>query len=156
MGRTLAPIPLGTPITDRDGTITPFFRQRWQDVSDGWAQTGSATRLRLVDQTAARGGTTVLTVVTAGLYRVSWYLRRTRVDGVSASVAVLLFFTDVDGTTVGYTGPASTTDSLNEWQGIVLPIRCGAPTDIVLATSYASNTPGAMRYDLEVAVEFLP
>ena len=157
MPRTgLAPIPLGTPIVGGDGTITPFFRQRWQDVSDGWGQTASAQRVRLADQTGAIAATTLLTVVAAGLYRVSWYLRTTRADGVSSSVAVTLGFVDVDGVVLTYPGAALAGDVVTGWQGVVVPIRCGAPTDVTIATAYDSNTPGALRYDLEVSVEFLP
>jgi hypothetical protein len=156
MPRTLGPIPLGTPITDRDGTITAFFRQRWQDVDAGWAQTGTVARLSLPTQSGAGGFTRILTVVTAGLYRVSWYLRRTRIDGVSASVQVHLQFTDTDGQVLYFSGPASTVDTLQEWQGVVTPLRCAAPSNVNLFVTYSSTTPGQMQYDLEIAAEFLP
>jgi hypothetical protein len=157
MPRTgLAPIPLGTPIVARDGTITPFFRQRWQDVSDGWGQTASAQRVRLADQTGAIAATALLTVVTAGLYRVSWFLRTTRIDGGGSSVQVTLSFVDVDGVVLSYPGAALAGDVVTGWQGVVVPIRCGAPTDVTIAVAYASTTPGAMQYALEVSVEFLP
>jgi hypothetical protein len=156
MPRALAPIPLGTPITDRDGTITPFFRLRMEAISEGWSQTASASRVSLGAQTAAVASRSVLTVVIAGVYRVSWYLRKTRADGASSSVAVTLGFVDVDGTALTITGGALTLDSVAAWQGVTIPIRCGAPTDITVAVAYASGTPGQMRYDLEIAVEFLP
>jgi hypothetical protein len=158
MPRTgLAPIPLGTPIVERDGTITTFFRQRWQDVSDGWGQTASAQRVRLLDLTASVPATTLLTVVTAGLYRLSWYLRITRPDPVSASVHVGYAFTDLDGTALGtYDDPPLTSNSISSCRSFTGLIRCLAPSDIIIIADYVSNTPGALRYDLEVSVEFLP
>ena len=95
-------------------------------------------------------------MVTPGLYRVSWYLRITRADPVSSSVTVGVSFVDVDGVALGYSGAALTGNAVNWWQGVVVPIRCGAPTDITVAVAYDSGTPGALRYDLEVSVEFLP
>jgi hypothetical protein len=156
MPRSLAPIPLGTPITERDGTISAFFRQRWQDVGNGWTQTPSLAQASRKAQTAALGTTTLLTVVTPGLYRVSWYLRITRPDPVSSSVTVGVNFLDVDGQALSYSGAAVTGNTVNLWQGVVVPIRCGAPTDITISVAYASTTPGALRYDLEACVEFLP
>jgi hypothetical protein len=104
----------------------------------------------------AAAPTTLLTVMTPGVYRVSWYLRITRPDGGSSSVTVTIGFVDLDGVALTYTGPALTLDTLGAWQGVTVPIRCGAPSDLTIAVDYASNTAGQMRYDLEVAVEFLP
>jgi hypothetical protein len=156
MGRTLGPIPLGSPIVERDGTITAFFRQRWQDVSDGASETPTKHSLTLGARTAAQPATSVWTTTVAGLYRVSWYLRKTRADGGSSSATVTIGFVDVDGQALTYAGAALTLDSLGAWQGVTVPIRCQAPTDITVAVAYASATPGAMRYDLVAAVEFLP
>jgi hypothetical protein len=156
MGRSLAPIPLGSPIVERDGTITAFFRQRWQDVGAGWTETPSVQQARRVAQTAALATTAVWTTTAAGMHRVSWYLRKTRADGVSSSATVTIGFVDLDGVALSYPGPALTLDSVGAWQGVIVPIRCGTPTDITAAVAYASATPGAMRYDLEVRVEYLP
>jgi hypothetical protein len=156
MPRALGPIPLGAPIVERDGTITAFFRQRWQDVGDGWTETPTKQGVSLGARTGAVATTAVWTTQQAGVYRVSWYLRKTRADGVSSSVAVTLGFVDVDGQALSITGGALTPDSVGAWQGVTIPIRCLAPSDITIAVAYASATPGQMRYDLEVKVEFLP
>lgn len=155
MPRALAPIPLGTPITDRDGTITPFFRLRMEAISAGWTDTPTQQRVSFGAQTAALTTTRVLTTTVAGLYRVSWYLRVTQPAGSSSSAAVTLGFVDVDGVALTITGGALTGNTLQAWQGVTFPIRCGAPTDVTAAVAYAS-TPAGMRYDLEIAVEFLP
>jgi hypothetical protein len=152
----VGPIPLGTPITDKDGTITPFFRQRWQDVGEGWTQTPTVAQAGRPAQTAALAPTAVWTATVAGVHRVSWYLRKTRADGVSSSATVTVGFLDLDGQALTYAGPALTLDSLGAWQGGIVPIRCLAPSDITVAVAYASATPGQMRYDLEVKVEVLP
>src|SRR5580765_975642 len=108
MPRALAPIPLGTPITDRDGTITAFFRLRMEAIGAGWNETPSAARVTLGAQTGALATTRVLTTTVSGLYRVSWYLRVTRADPVSSSAAVTLSFVDVDGASLTITGGALT------------------------------------------------
>jgi hypothetical protein len=157
MPRSLGPIPLATPIVEpRDGTITAFFRQRWQDVGDGWTETPTVQHARQPGQTAALATTAVWTTKAAGVYRVSWYLRVTRADGVSSSATVTIGFVDLDGVALTYAGPALTLNTLGAWQGVTVPIRCQALTDITVAVAYASATPGQMRYDLEVPVEFLP
>jgi hypothetical protein len=156
MPRALGPIPLGTPITDRDGTITVFFRQRWQDLGAGWSETPTVQHVGLGAQTGAIPATAVWTAGAVGIYRVSWYVRKTRADGVSSSVAVTLGFLDVDGTALNYADAPLTLDTVGAWRGATVPIRCRAPSDITVAVAYASATPGQMRYDLDVKVEFLP
>ena len=83
-------------------------------------------------------------------------MRITRPDPVSASVHVGYAFTDLDGTALGTYDDPLTSNSIGSWRSFTGLIRCLAPSDIIIIADYTSATPGALRYDLEVSVEFLP
>jgi len=157
MPRALPPIPANTPIADpKDGTITTFMRMRWQQLVDGWAESGSVETLTpVLAKTAALVTTSVFTVFGTGDYRVTWYLRKTRADGVASSATVTIGFVDVDSQALTYTGPALTLDTVAAWQSETKEVRCINSSDITVAVAYSSTTPGQMRYDLVVKVEQL-
>src|SRR6185436_17705228 len=150
MPRALPPIPANTPIADpKDGTITTFMRMRWQQLVDGWAESGSVETLTpVLAKTAALVTTSVFTVFGTGDYRVTWYLRKTRADGVASSATVTIGFVDVDSQALTYTGPALTLDTVAAWQSETKEVRCINSSDITVAVAYSSTTPGQMRYDL--------
>jgi hypothetical protein len=156
MPRALPPIPAGVPIADKDGGITTFFRLRWQQLVDGWSQSGSEASFTAIGRTAALATASVLTTLSAGKYRVSWYLRKTRPDGAASAAAVTLGWVDLDSVALSVTGAALTLDTVQAVQTGIQIVRCLNATDITIAVSYASATAGQMRYDLEVLVEFLP
>ena len=156
MPRALPPIPSNTPIADpKDGRITTFMRLRWQELVDGWAQSGSVATVPVLAQTAALATTSVYTTFASGDYRVSWYLRKTRADGAASSATVTIGCVDQDGQALTYTGAALTVDSVAAWQSETKQIRCVASSDLTVAVAYSSTTPGQMRYDLVVKVEQL-
>ncbi len=156
MSNFLSPIPGGVAITDKAGVITTFFRLRWQELIDRFRFTPSVANTTVTGQAAAIGTTTLYTAVTAGLYRVSWYLRKTLADGVSSSLQVTIGFLDL-GQAESVTGAALTTDTNAAFQsGNVQLIRCDANSDITGEVAYASNTPGAMQFDAAFTVEFVP
>jgi hypothetical protein len=155
MPRALPPIPAGVPIAEKDGGITTFFRLRWQQLVDGWAQSGSVATVPLAAKTGALATTSVFTVLGSGDYRVTWYLRKTRADGVASSATVTLGFVDLDSQPLIYAGAALTLDTVAAWQSETKQIRCINSSDITVAVAYSSTTPGQMRYDLVVKVELL-
>lgn len=157
MPRTLPPIPVNTPIADpKDGSITTFMRLRWQQLVDGWAQSGTVNAFVAPAQTAAIATTVVETTLAAGRYRVTWYLRKTRADGAGSSATVTIGFVDLDGQPLTYAGAALALDTLAAWQSDTKLIRAHGATDVTVAVAYSSTTPGQLRYDLEVTVEYLP
>jgi hypothetical protein len=156
MPRALPPIPANTPIADvKDGTITTFMRLRWQQLVDGWAQTGATAAFSTVaaGQTAALPTTAVFTTPTPGVYRVTWFVRKTRADGAASSLTVTIGGVDLDGQPLTYSGAALTLDTTTAWQSDTKLLRCRAPSDLTVAVAYSSTTAGQMRYDLEVRVE---
>jgi hypothetical protein len=144
------------PIADKDGGITTFFRLRWQQLVDGWAQSGSVALFTAIGRTTALATTSVLTTLSTGKYRVSWYLRKTRADGAASAAAVTLGWVDLDGVALSVTGAALTLDTVQAVQSGMQIVRCLTASDVTVAVSYLSSTPAQMRYDLEVTVEYLP
>lgn len=116
---------------------------------------------------AALGTTTVYTTVQPGIYRLTWYCKKVAADGAaSTSGALTVAYTEVDGTSMTITAPATisagtiatqnATDSATTTGvliGLPIMINCQAATAITVAMAYSSTTPGNMKYNLHVNVE---
>lgn len=150
----LGEIPVGVAITDKDGVITLFFRLLWQQLIDGFVKTPTAATVERTNQGAVIATTSAYLVRAAGLYRVSYYTRKTVADGVSSSLTVTLGWTD-HAVPLTEAGAALATDTVSTQQSGSKLIYADANSDITFAVAYASNTPGAMRYQIEVSVEQL-
>lgn len=149
----LAPLPLGVPITAKDGTPTEFYRLRWEELRTGVREvSASAEPLSLINQHAAVPLTTVATPGVGGIFRFGYYLRKTFADGVSSSVAVTFTWTD-GGVVLSETLAALTLDTTLAQQSGVKIVRADALTTLSVSASYASNTPARMGYDLIVFAE---
>lgn len=155
MPQSLAPIPAGVVIVDREGTITDFFRLQWQQLINGFQQSPSVASVLAVDQTAAIATTAAFTTRTTGTYRVTYYLRKTVADGVSSSLTFTWGWTE-DGVPLTSSAAALTLDTTAASQSGSLVVEADAATDLTYAVSYASNTPARMTYRIRVTTEFLP
>lgn len=106
---------------------------------------------RLLNQSASIAATTLYTTAGPGLYLVLWYARITTADAVSSSLTVALSGTD--SVVCTKTFPAITGNTTATIDSGVLLFRPSAtPSAVKYATTYASNTPVAMRYSLEMIV----
>jgi len=87
-----------------------------------------------------------------GLYRLTYYARITTIDAVSSSLTVTLTWTDgaVSPTLAGAAMTGNTTTTVQSGSAM---IHLDAASPISYATTYASNTPGAMKYALYILVE---
>jgi hypothetical protein len=154
MPKSLGEIPNDYPIVEPEaGTINTFFRFRWEELRVGFQSVPSVGRTQELAQTAAIPTTAVYTTKSEGLYRVSYYLRRTVNDGVSSSAQVTLGWiesgvplTEVE-TAVTEAGVAEQSFSKVVWADSV--------TDLTFSVAYASNTPAKMTYRIDVVVEQL-
>lgn len=153
MPKSLGLIPQGVVIVDKDGAITDFFRLRWEELRSGFQTSPTAAALQKIGQTAALATTALLTTKSAGLYRISWYLRRTVNDGVSSSATVTLGWQE-SGVPLTEAQTPVTEAGTAEQSGSKLVWADGA-TDLSIAVAYASNTPGLMAYRLDTSVEQL-
>lgn len=154
MARTLSPIPSGTVIVDRGGAITDFFRLRWEELRAAFGSTPAAGSIQKLAQNAALVTTAVFTTRVAGLYRISYYLRKTTADGVSSALTFTFGWTET-GFAQTEAQAALTTDAVTAEQSGSKVVWADANTDLTAAIAYASNTPGQMVYRADVAVESL-
>jgi len=131
-----------------------------------WMQDSLTTRVQsapqslktveLTDQNASIGATPVpLGSVTAGRYRVSYYARVTSPDGVASSLTVTIRWTE-GAVSLSLSGAAMTGDTTTTVQSGMMLLQVDANVSIEYATTYASNTPGLMKYRLTVQVEAVP
>lgn len=154
MARALSAIPVGSQIVDKAGAITIFFRFRWQQLIDSFAQSPVVGQIQKPGQTAALGATAIYTTKSAGWYRVSFYMRKTVIDGVSSSLTATMSWTET-GVPLTETGAALATDAVSAQQTGEKTVWADGATDITIAIAYASNTPNRMTYRLDASVEQL-
>jgi hypothetical protein len=123
----------------------------------------------LVGQTAAKATTTLYVVPATGTgqYELSWNAKVTTADAVSSTLGPLtITYADPDGVVQTITTPAyskagapETSDTGNSTTtvllGVPLMLNCKASTNITYATAYASNTAGAMAYNLHIKLKAL-
>lgn len=163
MATQLAPIASDAPIVASDpktqqltGNISTFFR-KWLLALTQLLQAAvvvQGTALTKATQNAALVTTTLWTTTQAGLYRVTYTVRVVAVDGVSSSVQVTIGWLDggVAQTQIGATVNGDTTVSRDQTS---LPMFVDANSTITIAASYASNTPGQMKYTLRAIAELV-
>lgn len=155
MANFLSPIPSGVAITDQSGVITTFFRLRWEELRNKFAFSSSVANQAFTTSNAALVTTTLYTTLTSGMYRVSWYLRKTVTDGAGSSLQPTIGFLDLAQAET-FVGPALVTDTNAAFQSGSQVIRCDANSDITAAVAYASTTPTFMQYEAVFIVEFIP
>lgn len=154
MPRTLDPIPVDVPIVEKDGSITIYFRRLWDTLIAGYQNIGSRAAVALTGQTAAIVTTSAYTTLSSGLYRISWYMRKTVADGVSSSLTVTLGWSE-SGIALTEAGAALATDTTSAQQSGSKVVSADAASDITFAVAYASNTPNKMTYRIDVVVELI-
>lgn len=107
----------------------------------------------LTGQSAAIGTTPIpLPSLASGAYRLTWYLRKTTADGVSSSIQVTIGWTE-SAQPLSLSGAALATDAVTAVQSNSITVLIDAASPISYSTTYASNTPGAMKYRLFILVE---
>lgn len=153
MSRSLAPIPLKQPIVDRQGQITEYFRLRWQQLIDAFTTSPTVSPSTLLTgQTASIVTSTAFTTTFQGLYRVSYYLRKTLPDGAGSSLTMTLGWID-EGTALTQAFTALALDSVLAQQSGSIFVYVDNGTDITFDVAYTSTTPAAMIYSVGVSVE---
>jgi hypothetical protein len=150
--RTLEPITLGEAIVDKAGAISIGFRQKWQQLMDSFQFSPSVAAVELVNQSAAVVTTSAYLTKAAGLYRISYVLRKTVADGVSSSLTFTYGWIE-SGVALTESAAALATDTTTAQQSGTKLVYADANTDLTFALAYASNTPAAMHYRVDVTVE---
>jgi hypothetical protein len=116
----------------------------------------SATTLKTVSLTAqaASIATTAIPAgsLSAGLYRVSWYLRVTQAATTSSSLTVTISHTD-GGVSASQSGSAATGNTTTTVQSGAFLVLSDQAASISYATTYASVGGTVMQYKLSITLE---
>lgn len=153
MALTQAPMPVRNPMVEDDGFISRPWRTWLRSRSD----VVNVTPIRvgtvgLGNQSASIPPTVVPVVVTAGLYRVSIYARRTVVATTSSGLGVIIWFTE-GGQSLSVATPVNTENTLTAVVMGSWVIRIDPDSFISYEVAYGSVNPGEMKYNLDVVVE---
>jgi hypothetical protein len=153
---TLTPIPVKMPIVEpKSGAINVFFRQAWESLRAMVASVPTVgVGVDLTDQTAAIAGTVLYTTPVAGLYRVTYYARKTVADGVSSSFGFVWHWTE-SAVPQTLNDVANTTDTTGAVSSASKLLQIDANTNVTFDMSYASNTPARMKFRLSVRIELV-
>lgn len=142
---------------DAPGSLTEFGRLRWEELRQNAAVNSLIVApILLLNQNAAIATTNVFAVLVDGLYEVSYYIRKTTVDGVSSNLAFTYGWTE-SGLPLTEAVPAGAlaVDSTSAEQSGTKVMHCDANTALTFAMAYASNTPGAMKFRVDVCARRL-
>ncbi len=117
------------------------------------------SNVRVISSVAltAQGASIVTTpfdtpALAAGLYRVTWYQRVTSAAGTSSSLTTTLSWTD-GAVACSFSGAAMTGNTTSTVQSQTFMMNIDQSSPISYATTYASNTAGAMKYSLNLELE---
>lgn len=136
-----------------------FLTEPWIRYFTDLALTSSeqARRIENKSYTAQAASIAVTNLLDAalatGIYRVSWYAGISRVDGVSSSLTVKLNWNDGVTAAKAFTFPAITANLTTTAESGTHLMLVSAATPISFETTYASNTPGQMLYNLGLTLE---
>lgn len=154
MPTSLGELPIAVPIVEKEGWITLFFRQRWEELRTRFNLSPTVASVPLAGQAAAIATVAAFTVSAGGLYEVSYYMRKTAPDGVSSSLTFTYGWTE-SGLPLTESETALAADATNAQQSGSKLIRSDANADLTFAVAYASNTPGQMKFRVDVVVKQL-
>ena len=152
----LSPIPAETQITDTQGRITEFFRLRWEELRSTFRLVPTLATIAVPNATftgaASIPTTAAFTTLAAGTYRITYYIRKTTIDGVGSGLTVTLGWVDTLGLSQAFA--LLVPDSTNAFQTGTITVNADAVTDLTYAVLYQS-TAGNMRFKIAVFVEQL-
>lgn len=159
MPSAVSQVPANVPFVNIDGeapgSLTEFGRLRWEELRNNAPNNSLITApLLLVNQNAAIVTTNAYAVLVDGLYEISWYVRKTTADGVSSSLTLTLGWTE-SGLPLTEAQAALGVDSTSAEQSGTKLIHVDANTALTFAVAYASNTPGQMKFRLDMCVRRL-
>ena len=161
---SVAPVPWQTPVIQLDPqTSKPLPGFTMGKDFGNWLFTSVVQQIAtapslypavsLVAQSASIGTTPIpLPALATGVYRVTYYTRITTADAVSSSLTITLSWTD-GAVTCSLSGAALTTNTTATVQSSTAMVSIDASSPISYSVTYASNTPGAMKFKLIMLVE---
>lgn len=154
----LEPPPLISPIAEGRRELMQTDWQKYQLAINtvlASSPTLYSAKIALTNQNTSLGTTNIpLPTLAQGDYVFFYYSRVTVPDGVSSSLIVRLRWTE-GAVSLVLSGAAMTGNSTTTVQSGSVPVFIDGATPLAFSTTYASNTPGAMRYTLRIKVQSL-
>ena len=140
--------------------VNRFFTREWRNYFLSLQNVAESTPQFLFQTTISGQHASIVTTpmtlpaLSSGLYRVNIYQTIAVADTVSSSLTTTIGWTDLavakTFSTAAMTGNVTTAND-----SVVRMIHIDNASPITYATTYASNTPGAMQYALGIVVEKL-
>lgn len=155
---TLDPPPYAAPVTENSPDTYAadwirWFGQLFGAVQSAAQQIGSP--VSLTNQSAAIPTTALpLPAIGNGPYRLTGYLQVTSPDAVSSSVGLIFGWTN-NAVALTKTFSALAGNTLATADSFSVTVPTAQSSALTYSTSYASNTPGSMKYLLLITVEGL-
>lgn len=159
MPSAVSPVPLNVPFVDVDGdapgALSEFGRLRWEELRNNAPNNSLITSpILLTNQNAAIVTSNAYAVLVDGLYEISWYIRKTTADGFSSNLVLTLGWTE-SGLPLTEAQAALGVDSTSSEQSGTKLVHVDGPSALTFAIAYASNTPGQMKYRIDICVRKL-
>lgn len=149
MPTTIGIIPASTPISEKGGPITEYFRLRWEEIRTALGLTPTvANSGASAVQSAALVATAMYTIPLGGgsQFDVSWSLQRTQIDGAASSLQATISWTQ-SGIVKTHVGRLMNTDSLAaDPTDTPILVSADQSSDLTIAIAYTSTTPGNCKY----------
>lgn len=151
---TIEPAPFANSVDEQGGVMSaPWARWIQLALIPRVQQAApSIVAVRLTNQAASIGATAVVAAATAGLYRVSWFVRVVQAATVNSAITVSVGFTD-GSVSCSQSGAALAGNTTSTCQSGMVLLRAAGATPITFATTYASVGGVPMHYNLDVIVE---
>jgi hypothetical protein len=171
MSSNPVPIPISDPIArpprkeyvekrqkdPQEGMVTQpwidFFTDQEQLTGQAPSRVASAN---LTTQSASIGATDLTGgSISAGLYRITYYMEITQAAGVSSSITVSFDWSS-GGVAKTFPGTAETGNTTTTYQSGIFMIRSDNLSPVRYSTTYVSVGAPVMEYSLDVLLEVLP
>jgi len=142
-----------------DALAQGMLTQPWQIWLRGLVDATNASPQVVKNVTGTPTGSIIATTAllantgSAGLFRVSWFVRITRRATTSSSVRVFINFND--GVALTISGTAVTGNQVTTIQQQTVLVRCAAGSALTYNTTYSSSGATSMQYALSIIVERL-
>lgn len=151
----IAPLYIATKIVDAAGGVNIFFLQRWEEIRTGLGLVPAKGVVNPSGVASASEVTQLLfTTTQAGIYRMTFSIRRTAVDGAGSTLIFTGHWTD-GGTPLSFAFPVNNTDTTGSLYTGTMEVPIDVNTPVTYDIAYTSTTPGQMKYKRLVTLELL-
>lgn len=152
----LGPPPLRDPVVNDSGGALGTWGKWFMALRNAVAvSTPTVGATRLQGQNTSLATTPLATVtLSAGLYRLTQYVRVTRAATTSSSIQVTVLWTD-NGVAMSSAGVAQIGNTTSTFESRTVTVRIDAMTTLRYSTTYASVGGTTMLYSVDILAEAL-